>query len=242
MDIILYLSNGYPTIEASIQMAKEYADAGCHIIEVDFPAKDPFLESKLIADRMKHALEQCSDYDRYMDEIIQIHKMLPDVKIVLLAYQETIKEIGVEKYIRFCKENGFTELLMTGITPEGGIKEKLIEAGLSVTCYVQFQMLENEIQDALHSNGFVYMQAKPAPGQGYTNPKYPTLKDCINGLREAGIDRPIYCGVGVHSPEDVKMVKEAGGDAAFVGSAILNLQDDIPAMKERIKEFAAQCE
>ena len=41
--------------------------------------------------------------------------------------------------------------------------------------------------------------------------------------------------------EDVKMVKEAGGDAAFVGSAILKLQDDIPAMKEKIREFAAQC-
>lgn len=41
--------------------------------------------------------------------------------------------------------------------------------------------------------------------------------------------------------EDMKMVKEAGGDAAFVGSAILKLQDDIPAMKEKIREFAAQC-
>ena len=37
------------------------------------------------------------------------------------------------------------------------------------------------------------------------------------------------------------MVKEAGGDAAFVGSTILKLQEDIPAMKAKIREFAAQC-
>ena len=43
------------------------------------------------------------------------------------------------------------------------------------------------------------------------NEKYPTLKDCVQYLRECGIDRPIYCGVGVHAPEDVKLVKEAGG-------------------------------
>ena len=73
------------------------------------------------------------------------------------------------------------------------------------------------------------------------NPKYPTLKDCVQCLRDHGIDRPIYCGVGVHSPEDVRMVKEAGGDAAFIGSTILKLQGDISAMKEKIREFAAQC-
>ena len=121
------------------------------------------------------------------------------------------------------------------------VNEAMLAAGLSVTVYVQFQMLENEIEDACNTNGFVYMQAKAAPGQGYINPKYPTLKDCIQGLRDHGIDRPIYCGVGVHAPEDVKMVREAGGDGAFVGSTILKLQDDIPGMKAKIREFIAQC-
>lgn len=106
---------------------------------------------------------------------------------------------------------------------------------------MQYQMLEEEIESAKHSNGFVYLQAKPTPGQGFVNPEYPALKDCIKCLRDHGIERPIYCGVGVHSPEDVKMVKEAGGDAAFVGSTILKLQEDIPAMKEKIREFAAYC-
>lgn len=36
MEIICYLSNGYPTIEASYNMAVEYADAGCRMMEVDF--------------------------------------------------------------------------------------------------------------------------------------------------------------------------------------------------------------
>ena len=34
MEIICYLSNGYPTIEASYNMAVEYADAGCRMMEV----------------------------------------------------------------------------------------------------------------------------------------------------------------------------------------------------------------
>ncbi len=240
MEIILYLSNGYPTIESSIQMANEYADAGCGMIEIDFPSHDPYLESDLIKGRMKKALEACSNYDAYMEEIVQVKKNLPNVKLLVLSYENTIQEIGVDKFIRFCLDNDFRDVLLVGLSGNE-IKDKIIAAGLRVSCYVQFQMLEEEIESAKNSNGFVYLQAKVTPGQGHVNPKYPTLKDCVQCLRDHGIDRPIYCGVGVHSPEDVKMVKEAGADAAFVGSTILKLQEDIPAMKEKIREFAAQC-
>lgn len=240
MEIILYLSNGYPTIESSIQMAKEYADAGCGMIEIDFPSHDPFLESQLIKDRMKKALEACGDYDAYMEEIVRVKKELPQVKLLVLSYENTVREIGIEKYIRFCLDNDLKDVLLVGVT-DNEVKDRFLEAGLRVSCYVQFQMLDEEIESAKNSNGFVYLQAKVTPGQGYVNPKYPTLKDCIQCLRDHGIDRPIYCGVGVHAPEDVKMVKDAGGDAAFVGSTILKLQEDISAMKEKIREFAAQC-
>ena len=240
MDIILYLSNGYPTLDASLQMAKEYADAGCGIIEIGFPSHDPYLESKLIAGRMAKSLEACDDYDKYMEEIVRVKQELPNVKLLVLSYENTIQEIGPDKFIKFCLDNDFKDVLLVGLS-SNEIKDKIIAAGIRVSCYVQFQMLPEEIESAKNSNGFVYLQAKPNETQGYVNPKYPTLKDCVQCLRDAGIDRPIYCGVGVHAPEDVKMVKEAGGDAAFVGSAILKLQDDIPAMKEKIREFAAQC-
>lgn len=240
MDIILYLSNGYPTLDASLQMAKEYADAGCGIIEIDFPSHDPYLESKLIAGRMAKSLEACDDYDKYMEEIVRVKQELPNVKLLVLSYENTIQEIGPDKFIKFCLDNDFKDVLLVGLS-SNEIKDKIIAAGIRVSCYVQFQMLPEEIESAKNSNGFVYLQAKPNETQGYVNPKYPTLKDCVQCLRDAGIDRPIYCGVGVHVPEDVKMVKEAGGDAAFVGSAILKLQDDIPAMEEKIREFAAQC-
>ena len=57
MEIICYLSNGYPTIEVSYNMAVEYADAGCKMMEVDFPSRNPYLESDYIAGRMKKALK-----------------------------------------------------------------------------------------------------------------------------------------------------------------------------------------
>ena len=120
------------------------------------------------------------------------------------------------------------------------IKNKIIAAGLQVSCYVQFHLPKEEVEMAKQSNGFVYLQAKPYDTQ-QKNEEYPTLKDCVEYLRSCGIERPIYCGVGVHAPEDVRLVREAGGDAVFVGSTILKLHENIPAMKEKIREFKAMC-
>ncbi len=237
MEIILYLSNGYPTLESSYQTAIEYADAGCRMMEIDFPSRDPYLEGEYIAGRMAKALEVCDDYEKYMESMVRIKERLSEVHFLVLAYENTIEEIGTERFIDFCKENGFEDVLMVGLKDET-IKNKIMESGLKVSCYVQFHMLPEEIESARASNGFVYMQAKPT---GNINSDYPTLKDCIRHLRDCGIKRPIYCGVGVHAPEDVKMVKEAGGDAAFVGSTILKLHEDVPAMKDMIRRYKEQC-
>lgn len=239
MELICYLSNGYPTLEASFQMAGEYVQAGCGILEVDFPSHNPYLENELIKGRMKQALASCADYDEYMMAIVRLKQAFPDIKILVLVYENTVLEIGEEKFIDFCLRNDFRDILLVGLKNED-MKNRMMKAGLQVSCYIQFHMPEEEIRMAMESNGFVYLQAKPYPDQA-VNPSYPTLEDCVEYLRRIGIDRPIYCGVGVHEPTDVSMVRNAGGDAVFVGSAILKLQDQIPVMKERIREFKKMC-
>lgn len=234
--IILYLSNGYPSLEHSVQMAKEYADAGCRMIEIDFPARNPYLEGDVIADRMKKALAHCDDYDRYMESILTVQRSLPDVQLIVLAYEETVLEIGEEKFIRFCLDHDLKDIILVGLS-SNALKDRMMRRGLQISCYVQFQLPEDEIQSAIGSNGFVYMQAKAKPGQGYVNELYPTLKDCIAHLRNRGIDRPVYCGVGIHSPADAAAIRDAGEDGIFVGSAVFNLHNDIPEMKKLIRAF-----
>lgn len=238
MNLIGYLSNGYPTIEDSYEIAKHYIDAGCDIIEIDFPDKNPHLENELIQGRMAKALANCSDMDKYIEGMIKIKNNFPQAKFILLAYESTVTLIGQEKFAKFCIENDFVDLIFVGYTDEK-VKNYLIEQGLKVSCYIQYHMPQGEIDFARASNGFVYLQAKPTTGN--MNPDYPELKDCINYLRSIGITAPIYCGVGVHAPEDIEMVKNAGSDGAFVGSTILKLHDNIPKLKQVIGEFKAKC-
>lgn len=234
MKLICYLSNGYPSIDSSIKMAKDYVDAGADIIEVDFPSRDPYLEGEYIANRMAEALKACDDYDKYMEGMLKIKAENPNTRFIVLAYENTVVEIGVDKYAKFLLDNGFEDIIYVGAEHDE-IKKQLIEKGIKVSCYVQYHMPEDEVKAAIEANGFVYMQAKPTTGN--VNTKYPTLKDCIKALRDAGIKREIYAGVGIATTEDVQMAKEAGADAVFVGSRILKLQQDIPAMKDAIREL-----
>ena len=219
-------------------MAGEYIEAGCDIIEIDFPSRDPYLESEFISERMAKALKNCDNFDRYMEGMAKVKKMYPNTNFILMVYENTVEEIGVQKFIDFCLENGYLDIILVGLKDDT-IKKEVIRQGLRVSCYVQYHLLDEEVQSAKESNGFVYLQAKPTGGN--VNPDYPELKDCIQYLRKQGITSPIYCGVGIHQPEDAKMAKEAGADAVFVGSTILKLHDDKPALKKKIGEFKKEC-
>ncbi len=231
MDLICYLSNGYPSLERSIEIAKDYVKGDVISSKLIFHPVTRF-RREYIASRMAKALQVCDDYDVYMKEMIKVKELLPTTSFILLAYENTIEEIGVERFTSFCKENGLVDIILCGIKNDD-IKNYLILNGLKISCYIQRAMEKSEVDYAISSNGFVYLQAK----SDKEYPQFPTLASCIEYLRENGITRPIYCGVGIHTLEDVKMAKEAGSDAVFVGSTILKLQDNPPKLIQTIKEF-----
>lgn len=215
--IIGYLSYGYPNIEESIERADIYIEAGCDFLEVDFPTDNAFLDSDFIGSRMKSAMEACNDFDKYFDGIKTLKEKYPDTPIILLAYEHTIKAIGMEKFITRCKELETYDLIMVGLENED-VKNQLIAEGIKISCWVPFDLPKENVESALHSNGFVYLQSKSS---GEEKEGYETLDKCVAYLRERGLKNPIYCGVGVSTREDIIRIEEAGADAAFIGSALL---------------------
>lgn len=234
MRLICYLSLGYPTLERSIEIAKEYVESGCDTIEVDFPAKNPYQESELIASRMNGALENTSDYEDYIKAIKTIKDNHPQVSFIILIYEDTVLSIGENRFIAFCKENQILDVIYIGETyPD--LRRRLMEAGIKISSFVPYTLDSEAVKTALSTNGFVYMQAKPTNGH---HPDYPTLKHCITYLKETlNIDRPVYAGVGIRNSEDVAMAKAAGADGVFVGSTVLKLHSDIPKLRKTIKSL-----
>jgi tryptophan synthase alpha chain len=200
------------------------------------PARDPFLESGFIAARMAGALKAQPDYGAYFEGLKRLRLRLPDTKLILLAYESTVKEIGARRFVNFCLDNGMRDIIFVG-AKDDRVKNKLIAAGLRVSCYVRFFLDDGETERAASSDGFVYLQAKPDGGGARAGCE--TLASRIKYLRQRGITREIYCGVGIHTPADVCAAREAGADGVFIGSAILKLHGDAARLKAAIGEFRA---
>lgn len=141
--IIGYLSYGYPTILESINRADIYIDAGCDFLEVDIPTDNAYLDSEFIGGRMKAALDACDDFDKYFDGIKSLKEKHPHIPLILLAYEHTIKAIGVEKFIMRCKELDVYDLIMVGLENES-IKKLLISEGIKISCWVPFNLPEKK--------------------------------------------------------------------------------------------------
>lgn len=235
MKLIAYLSNGYPSLDKSSERAIEFVESGVDVIEADFPAKDPYLDSDYLKNRIFNALKNDDNYDNYMNELLDLSKKLDGVEFLINIYPETLREIGFDKFAKFMDDLGQKEILLVGNT-DPDAKKKLIEMGLKVSAFVTREMKQEDLNYASESNGFVYLEAFSYEDKN--SDKYPELKDCLKKVRETiGPDRKIYCGVGIHNEELLKEVKEAGADGAFLGSIVLRKEDAGEDVSEYIRKL-----
>ncbi len=229
MRLICYLSNGYPTAHQAIELANQYFAGGADVIEVDIPARNPHLEGDFIRGRMLEALRLEPSYDVHLQSLAKMRANHQDKQFILLVYEHTIKEIGVQRFLTFLQDNRFSDIIYNEcLHPE--IRDTLIQHGINVATYIKRTLDQEDITTAKRMNGFIYLQAK-----GDAHPQYPTLASARKYLIETeDFKRRIYAGVGIATPDDVAMVKEAGCDGVFVGSAILKLYDDPKSLKQTI--------
>lgn len=235
MKLIGYLSNGYPTLEASRERAKHYVNNGVDIIEADFPTQDPYLDSDFLKVRIFGALDQTTDYELYMDNILQIKKENKDVDFLINIYEATVKEIGYDRFAQFMGELGQNEVLLAGKEyPE--VREELEARNLYASSFVTRAMEPEDLELAGESNGFIYMQGFGEPSE-YSK-EYPTLKECVAKVRSViGPERNIFVGIGVHTPELLEEVYESGADGSFLGSIVIKKEADKNVQGEYLQEL-----
>jgi tryptophan synthase alpha chain len=241
MKTICYLAGGYPTMEKSLEMAALYLKGGCDAIEWSFPPKDPYLDPEYIAEKMRIARMGCEDYAVYLEELAGFKKRYPQAEVFLLLYQETVFDIGLKHLVAFCCKNGIDTLISADLS-DPSAKTFLMNNGIQIAASVSYTMMPRELEMALSSNGFVYVQAMPTKADLDAGRGPETLKECIQKLRELGINRPVYCGVGIRSPKDVKLIKASGGEGFFIGSSVMQHYDDPGKLVQTIREYKEAAE
>lgn len=222
VNIICYLSNGAPSIEKTFENAERYIEAGCDIIEVDLPTDNPYLDNQLIQDRMKYSFQQDESLDRHLQTIVELKNKHSKMKFIILAYESSILLLGIEKFIKAFQKINPEGLILVG-EKDGDVRRELQGKGIKCAAYVPFDLPEKDVENAKKSNSFIYLQAKSS---GKIKDNLDTLDKVIHYMRQViGLKQDIYCGVGVSTPEDIRMLKAAGADGAFIGSGVIKRED-----------------
>lgn len=234
MKVIGYLSLGHPTLNRSLEMADAYFEAGCDAIEIGIPSPNPKYEKETIRTWMQQAYATESNYEVYFQAIGELKAKYPDKEIYTMVYQEVLDMVTPRRYADFCIEAKVDCIISANLSAES---IQVLDAMEVKRCSFGSLVLDpSRLEACKGPGGLIYCQAKfwptmtPVPG-------YDTLKKVLAYKRSIGITRPIYCGGGIQTIDDARMVKDAGADGFFLGTALITLADDLDSLKNVIRSY-----
>jgi tryptophan synthase alpha chain len=99
---IAYLTFGFPTMEASLEIVLAAADAGADIIELGVPFSDPSADGPSIQRAMEQAIEGGAGLPGAIALVAQLRQRGCQVPVVLFGYYNPIVVFGVEKFAQAC--------------------------------------------------------------------------------------------------------------------------------------------
>jgi hypothetical protein len=96
-NLIGYFPLGYPTLEASVEVAIEMCRSGIDVLELGIPYSDPVMDGIVIQEATQQALEQGFKLSQTFAALKKITSAV-DTPVLVMSYWNPILQFGVEKF------------------------------------------------------------------------------------------------------------------------------------------------
>jgi len=233
--LILYLTAGFPTLEASMSQIKNLSESGADIIEIGIPFSDPIADGPTIQYASQVALKQHVN----LKQIIQGVKTLDiETPLVMLSYINPLLAYGLDRLLQDMKDARFEGLIVPDLPVEEAhelCKRAEIQAIDNV-----FLVTPNSTQERIRlatqkSTGFVYCVSLTGT-TGMRNGFSSSLMDFI-GKVKLTTKKPIAVGFGISTPQQVRELSH-DVDGIIIGSRIIEAirkKEDIGTLVHELK-------
>jgi tryptophan synthase alpha chain len=221
--LVVYLTAGDPSLEATREIAVAAIDAGADVIELGVPFSDPLADGPIIQRASERALARGTCLADVLMLASEIRSERPAAGLVIFSYLNPILRYGLSRFADDAKAAGVDGVLAVDMIVEeaGDYLVELDRAGLAPIFLAAPTSPDERLEAvARHSKGFVYAISRT----GITG-KQQTLTNEASAL----VDRfrrwsklPVAVGFGISNAEHVAQVAEFA-DAAVIGSAIVEL-------------------
>jgi tryptophan synthase alpha chain len=221
--LVIYLTAGDPTLDATREIALAAIDAGADVIELGVPFSDPMADGPVIQRASERALAHGTSLKNVLALAGKIRAARPAAGLIVFSYLNPILHYGLRKFADDAKAAGADGALVTDLIVEeaGEYLAEMKRVGLAPVFLAAPTSPDERLQAiATHSKGFVYAISRA----GVTG-KHKSLASDAAPL-VARIRRwtrlPVAVGFGISNAEHVAQVGQFA-DAAVIGSAIVDL-------------------
>jgi len=221
--LVVYLTAGDPSLEATREIAVAAIDAGADVIELGVPFSDPLADGPVIQRAMERALAHETRLKDVLALAGEIRGARPTAGLVIFSYLNPILRYGLHDFADAAAAAGADGVLVTDLIVEeaGEYLAEMERVGLEPVFLAAPTSPDERLEAiATHSKGFVYAISRV----GITGTQQSLTSDAASLV--ARIRRwsklPVAVGFGISNSEHVAQVGRFA-DAAVVGSAIVEL-------------------
>jgi tryptophan synthase alpha chain len=221
--LVVYLTAGDPSIEATRAIALAAIDAGADVIELGVPFSDPLADGPVIQRAMERALARGTRLRDVVALAKEIRAERPLAGLVIFSYLNPILRYGLARFANDAAAAGVDGVLATDLIVEeaGEYLAEMERAGLAPIFLAAPTSPDERLEAiATHSKGFVYAISRV----GITGAQQSLSRDAaalVERIRR-WTRLPIAVGFGISTSEHVAQVAKFA-DAAVIGSAIVEL-------------------
>jgi tryptophan synthase alpha chain len=221
--LVVYLTSGDPSLDATREIAIAAIDAGADVIELGVPFSDPLADGPVIQRAMERAVAKGTRLKDVIKLAREIRVARREAGLVIFTYFNPVLRYGLTKFADDAAAAGVDGVLVTDLIVEeaGEYLSEMARVGLSPIFLAAPTSPDERLKAiATHSKGFVYAISRV----GITGKQQSLTTDAaalVERIRRY-TKQPVAVGFGISNAEHVAQVAEFA-DAAIIGSAIVEL-------------------
>lgn len=239
--LIPFVTAGYPSLDATLEMLRAFDRAGALGVEVGIPFSDPIADGPDIQRASEWALRQHVGSEGVFATIERFRagSALP---VVVMTYANPVVRMGAEAFAKRAKAAGVDGIIISDLPPEEAAEtwKAFDDAGVDTITLVAPTTDEARVPALVERcRGFVYCLARTGvtgQGAGYSG----SIPDRVALIRRQST-LPVAVGFGISNGDDARALRGVA-DAVIVGAAFVRRITENPEQGavERVEAFAQE--
>jgi len=222
-DVLLmtHIVLGYPSLEASREIALRMVDAGVDLMELQIPFSEPMADGPVILQANQQALTAGVTVERCLETAHALVQELP-IPFVFMTYYNIVWKRGLARFAQDMQDAGVRGAIIPDLPFEEGDALFSELRGRELDPIFLFSPTTSEArmrEIAARASGFIYGVARKGVTGSAT--EWDSIGEYLARCR-AATQLPLAVGFGVKTPQDVAAIR-GKADIAVVGSETIRV-------------------